>query len=120
MQGKLARAQTPDRTRVYQNHYLVQEYIHRRRPQRTATARLQQVGPPQPPATVGSDLEFVSPEARQAAFDRQKRDEADRELIRIYIPIAEHEVRKHNGGTIPPSAAMALDRLRAIAAGEAP
>ena len=36
-------------------------------------------------------------------------------LLKIYVPIAEREIRKHNSGHIPAEAALALEKMRAFA-----
>jgi uncharacterized protein (UPF0210 family) len=37
-------------------------------------------------------------------------------LLKIYVPIAERELMKHNDGVIPAEAALTLEKMRAFAA----
>ena len=138
MRGKLAPASTADGTRVFRDHPLVIAYIKRehpgrRRALRAAEARTRQRKEAAPGIDPFAALTRAAPvlacptatmnRAAVAAMELADLDEESESrlhqikagLLNIYIPIADREIRKHNGGMIPVEAAVTLGKLRAFA-----
>ena len=138
MRGRLAPASTADGARVFRDHPLVIAYIKRphpgrRRALRAAEARTRQRKEAAPGIDPFAAITEAAPSLagptdtmnRAAVAAIELADlgtESERSLhqikaglLSIYIPIADREIRKHNDGLIPATAALALEKMRAFA-----